>query len=92
MTQLSTYKLEHYGRHFPDDIFEWSFFNRKLGIVVCIAMKYVPKVPVDINSALHQIVTWNQVGVKPLYEVIMTQFTHAYMGYEASMSETHYIA
>ena len=55
-------------------------------------MKYVPKVPVDIKSALHQIMTWNQAGVRPLYEVIITQFTHVYMGYEASMSETHYIA
>ena len=40
------------GRLFADDIFICIFVNAKLGILIKISLKFVPKVPIDNNRAL----------------------------------------
>ena len=40
------------GCHFTDDIFRCIFVNEKFCILVKIALKFVPKGPIDSNPAL----------------------------------------
>ena len=39
-------------RRFPDDIFRCIFFNEKFCISIQISLKFVPKGPIDDNTAL----------------------------------------
>ena len=59
-----------------DDIFK-SIFNESVWIT--ISLKFVPKGPIDYNSALVQVVAWHRTGEKPLPESMLTQFTDAYI-------------
>ena len=60
-----------------DDIFK-SIFNESVWIPIPISLKFVPKGPIDYNSALVQVVAWHRTGEKPLPESMLTQFTDAY--------------
>ena len=40
------------GHHFAEDIFNCIFMNEKVGILIKILLKFVPKGPVDNNQAL----------------------------------------
>ena len=48
-------------------------------IVTKISLKFVPNGPIDNNPTLVQLMAWRQIGDKPLYEPMLTQFTDAYM-------------
>ena len=61
-----------------DDIFK-SIFNESVWIPITISLKFVPKGPIDYNSALVHVVAWHQTGEKPLPESMLTQFTDAYI-------------
>ena len=61
-----------------DDIFK-SIFNESVWIPITISLKFVPKGPIDYNSALVQVVTWHRAGEKPLPESMLTQFNDAYI-------------
>ena len=67
------------GRHFADDILRCIFVNEKFCIVILIQLKFVPKGPIDNNSALSQVMAWRRTGDKPLSEPMLTQFTDADM-------------
>ena len=67
------------GRRFADDIFRCIFVNEKFCILMKISLKFVPKGPIDNNPALVQIMAWRRIGVKPLSETILAQFTDAYV-------------
>ena len=43
-----------------DDIFK-SIFNESVWIPITISLKFVPKGPIDYNSALVQVVAWHAV-------------------------------
>ena len=58
------------GRHFPDDIFECTFWINLI-ISIMIPMKFVPKGPIDNIRALVHIMCWNRSGDKPLPEIMM---------------------
>ena len=62
-----------------DDIFKCIFMNEKFCISNQISLRFVPKGPIDYKSALVQVMSWHQTGVKPLPEPMLTQFTSAYM-------------
>ena len=49
-------------------------------------MKFVPYVPIDMKSALVQVMARRQISDKPLPEQMLTQLTNAYMRHSASMS------
>ena len=61
-----------------DDIFK-SIFNESVWIPITISLKFVPKGPIDYNSALVQVVAWHRAGKKPLPESMLTQFNDAYI-------------
>ena len=48
-------------------------------------MKFVPKVPIDNNPALIQIMAWRRIGNKPLCEPMLT-LIDAYMRHLGEMS------
>ena len=65
------------GRHFPDDIFKCIFLNVNAWISIKISLKFVPKVPINKNSSLVQIMAWRRSGDKPLSEPMMVSLlTH----------------
>ena len=62
-----------------DDILKCIFLNEKVRILIKISLKFVPKGPIDNESALVQVMAWRRTGDKPLPEPTLTQFTDAYM-------------
>ena len=58
-------------RHFTDDIFKCIFFNENVWISLKISLKFVPKVPINNNLALVQIMAKHRSGDKPLSEPMM---------------------
>ena len=61
-----------------DDIVK-SIFNESVWIPIPISLKFVPKGPIDYNSALVQVVAWHRADEKPLPESMLTQFNDAYI-------------
>ena len=53
--------------------------NEKFCILIEISLKFVPRGPIENNLALVWIMAWHQIGDKPLSELMLTQFTDAYM-------------
>ena len=68
---INTLKLKQNGRHFPDDIFQYSFLNENVWISIKISLKFVPKGPINNIPALVQIMAWHLSGAKPLSEPMM---------------------
>ena len=62
-----------------DNIFKCIFVNEKFCILIKISLKFVPKGPIDNNSALVYIMAWHRIGYKPLSEPMVTWFIYAYM-------------
>ena len=59
------------GQHFSDNIFKCIFLNENVWISNTIWLKFVPKGPIDNNTALVQIMAWRRTGDKPLSEPMM---------------------
>ena len=60
------------GRHFADDIFRRVFVNEKLCTLIKISLNFVPRDPIDNNTALVQVMAWRRRGDKPLPEPVLT--------------------
>ena len=45
-------------------------WNENVWISIKILLNYVPKSPINNTPALVQIITWHQIGEKPLSEAI----------------------
>ena len=69
-----------------DDILKCIFLNENNGIQIQISLKFVPRRPIDNKPALVQVMAWRRAGDKPLPELMLTQFTDAYMWYKEEMS------
>ena len=65
---------------FADDIFKCIFMNEWFCISIRISL-FAPKGTIDNKSALVQIMACHQTGDKPLPELMLTQFTDAYIGH-----------
>ena len=74
------------GWQFPDNIFKYIFLNENICILNTIGPKFVPKGPIDNNTALVQIMAWRQTGAKSLSEATMAKVCNAYMRHLASVS------
>ena len=48
-------------------------------LLIKISLKFVPRGPIDKNSALVYIIAWRWIGHKPLSEPMLTWFTDTYM-------------
>ena len=66
------------GRHFTD-ISACIFMNEKFCILIRISLKFVPKDQIDNRSALVQVMAWRRTGDKPFPELMLTQFTYAWI-------------
>ena len=53
------------GRLFTDYVFRCIFMIEKFCVWIKISLKFVPKGPIDNNTALVQIMAWCQIGDKP---------------------------
>ena len=66
-------------RHFSDDVFRCISVNGKFCILVQISLKFGAMGPIDNNPTLIHIMDCCQIGDKPLSQLMLTQFTDAYM-------------
>ena len=71
--EFNTLRPRQNGRHFPDDILKWIFFNENVWIPTEISLKFVPKGSINNNPALFQIMAWRRPGDKPLSEPMMVR-------------------
>ena len=51
-----------------------------------ISQKFVPKGPVDNKTALVQVLTWCQIGDKPLLEPMLSRIDAAIWHHQAALS------
>ena len=76
-TEINSSPPEQNGRHFTNDILRCIFVNENFCILLEISLKFVPKVSIDNNPALVQIMAWHRIGDKPLPEAMMvSSLTH----------------
>ena len=74
---INTLRPRQNGRHFPDDIFKWTFLNENVWISFDISLKFVPRGPINNIPTLVQVMAWRQPGDKPLSEPMMVRLpTH----------------
>ena len=77
---INTLRPRQNGRHFPDDIFKYVFFNENVWLLIKISPKFVPKGPIDNILALVQIMAWQRPGNKPLSDLMMVRLpTYIYV-------------
>ena len=62
-----------------DDNFKCIFFKENDKISIRISLKFVLRSPFDNKPTLVQVMAWCRTGDKPLPELMLTQFTDAYM-------------
>ena len=58
-----------------DNNFKCIFLNENDRIQIGIALKFVPRSPVDNKPVLVQVRAWRQTGDKPLPEPMLNQLT-----------------
>ena len=66
---------------FSNAFLEWKCLNFEY------SLKFIPKGPIDNNTALVQMMAWHRTGDKPLSESVMVMVGDAYMRHAASMSQ-----
>ena len=76
----------------------WIFNHDKIFVTGCLQptpkchqndmsiYKFVPKGPIDNNTAMIQIMAWRRIGDKPLSEPMLIGFTDTYMQHQGEMS------
>ena len=74
-------------KYFTGDIFKCILLK---SIFTQIPLNFISEDPIDNKSALVQVMAWHQIGVKPLPEPMMTQFTDVYMHHQANDPITYY--
>ena len=62
------------------------FLTRNDCILDQISLKFIPVGPIDNQSPLVHMMTWQQTGNKPLPEPVMTQCHDSYLHHQASVS------
>ena len=62
-----------------DDNFKCIFLNENDRIPIRISLKIVPRSPIYNKPAVVQVMAWRRTSDKPLPELMLTQFTDAYM-------------
>ena len=63
----------------PDDNFKSISLNKNYRILIQISLKFVLRSPIDNKPAMVQVMAWRRIGDKPLPELMLAQFTDAYM-------------
>ena len=74
---VNTLRPRQNGRHFPDDIFKWVFWNENVWISINISLKFVPRGLINNIPTLVHVMAWRRPGNKPLSELMMVRLpTH----------------
>ena len=77
---FNTLRPRQNGRCFADGTFKRIFLNENVRISIKIALKFVPKGPINNVPALVQIMAWRRSGDKPLSEPMMVSLlTHIFV-------------
>ena len=58
---------------------QMHFHERKFSVFIKMSLKFVPRGPMDNNPALVYIMAWRRIGYRPLSELLLTEFTEAYI-------------
>ena len=77
--ELTHLILDKMAAILADDKFKCISLNQNDRILIRISLKFVPRSPIDNKPALVQVMAWHRTGDKPLPEVMLAQFTDAYM-------------
>ena len=74
---INTLRPRQNGHRFANNTFKRNLLNGNVRISIKILLKFVPKGPINNNSALFQIMAWCRSGDKPLSEPMMVSLlTH----------------
>ena len=57
---------------FVNTIFKCILFNKNYYVLIQILLKFVPKDPIDNKSMWVQVMSWCQIGDRPLPETMLT--------------------
>ena len=77
--RLTHPSLDKMAAVLADGIFKCIFLNENDRIQIQISLKFIPRSPIDNKPTLVQVMAWRRIGDWPLPELMMTQFTDAYM-------------
>ena len=83
LTHLS---LDKMAAILPDDNCKCVFLNENERIPIRLPLKFVLMSPIDNKPALVQVMAWRWTSDKALPELLLTQFTDAYMRHQGEMS------
>ena len=83
LTHLSLDKMATIWQKIFSEAFTWM---KSFCILIKISLKFLPKGPIDNNTALVEIMAWRQIGDEPLSEPMLTRFPDAYMRHYGEMS------
>ena len=72
-------------RHFADDVFQCILLNDSISVSIDISLKFVPKGQIKNILALVQIMAWDQLDDKPLFEPMIVNCADACMRHSASI-------
>ena len=78
-SKMNSFPPRQNERQYADDSFKCIFMNEKFCISIQISLKVVPNGLINNELALVQVMAWRRTGDKPLTELLLTQFTEAYM-------------
>ena len=74
---VNTLRPRQNERRFAGDTFKHIFLNENVRISIKIALKFVPKGPINNNPSLVQIMAWRRSGDQPLSKPMMVSLlTH----------------
>ena len=62
-----------------DDIFKCILLNENDRIPIQILLKFTPRSSIDNKPTLVQVLAWRRIGDRPLPDLMVNQFTGAYM-------------
>ena len=77
LTELTHLSLDKMAAILADDNFRYIFLNEKDRTPIWL--KFVHRSPTNRKPALFQVMAWRRTGHKPLPELMLTQFSDAYM-------------
>ena len=77
---------EQNGHHLADNTFKCIFWNENDRISIWISLKFIVRNPIGNKPALVHVMAWRLAGDKPLPELMLIQFTEAYMQHKGEMS------
>ena len=76
---LTHLPLEKMAAILADDNFKCMSLNENYRIPILVSLKFIPRSRIDNMPALVQVMAWHWTGNKLLPELMLTQFTDAYM-------------